>query len=847
MSESGFSFESGNLGKLFAIPKYALSMLFSLFVPRDRDRWAFGSGIGVGEGSLAVALQLKAQDDRARIAWIVSNDAEAEAAAAHGFVPVHRRGWAGFWETLRARNVVITHGLGDVNRFGITGARIVHLGHGSPLKKLHLDSPVTTTVGGPAPMRAVLNRMYLAGSRRVMMYVAGSAISAERLRTAYRVAPGRVRVLGDARDDVVAEQAKDQRLIAAARAEVRALLGLPGEDAAEPLSADGPLILYAPTWRDGSADPAVPSRAEGEQIRALMRRLGARLIVRSHPLGAGAYEAALGERVHSLGSESVRDITPLLGAFDAVITDYSSLAVDFSLYGRPIIWFAPDLEEYAATRGLYEPLEVTAAGKVERNWPSVLSRLERVLDGDGAHGASARADARALAARFHRFPEGGAAARVLAEIRRLERPASERIGPGAVFFESFYGRQVSCNPLALDREIATRHPEISRFWSVVDEGIAVPPGATPVLVGGPDWFAARRYARLLVVNDWLRFGFRGHRGQTVLQTWHGTMLKHLALGRPGVSLRTRMAIHRESRRWDLLLSQNPHSTAQFRSSYAFRGEIIETGYPRDDRLARAVAAPAVGSEGSTANRMAPALSTATPEPGVTPGPAGERARVLPERIPPAVEAAKRALGLPSRVRVLAYTPTWREPVRDATGDSDRRPADLDLPWLAEELGEEWAIVIRGHTRSARLSAASAIGSDAAEDRSTARATGGGPAPIVDASRHPDVNDVILAADLLVTDYSSVMFDAAVACTPLAFFVPDLADYRDRERGFTFDFAAEAPGPLLTTREEVLAVARAGVEMGEAYASWRERYAPHDDGYAARRVVDELERRGLLHS
>lgn len=240
MSESGFSFESGNLGKLFAIPKYALSMLFSLFVPRDRDRWAFGSGIGVGEGSLAVALQLKAQDDRARIAWIVSNDAEAEAAAAHGFVPVHRRGWAGFWETLRARNVVITHGLGDVNRFGITGARIVHLGHGSPLKKLHLDSPVTTTVGGPAPMRAVLNRMYLAGSRRVMMYVAGSAISAERLRTAYRVAPGRVRVLGDARDDVVAEQAKDQRLIAAARAEVRALLGLPGEDAPS---------LRAPTGR----------------------------------------------------------------------------------------------------------------------------------------------------------------------------------------------------------------------------------------------------------------------------------------------------------------------------------------------------------------------------------------------------------------------------------------------------------------------------------------------------------------------------------------------------------------------------------------------------------------------
>ncbi|NLB47208.1 MAG: glycosyl/glycerophosphate transferase, partial [Microbacteriaceae bacterium] len=83
-----------------------------------------------------------------------------------------------------------------------------------------------------------------------------------------------------------------------------------------------------------------------------------------------------------------------------------------------------------------------------------------------------------------------------------------------------------------------------------------------------DWFAARRLATLLVVNDWLRYGFRRGRHQTVLQTWHGTMLNRLALARSGMSLRTRIAVHRESRRWSLLLSQNPHSTEQFRTSYA---------------------------------------------------------------------------------------------------------------------------------------------------------------------------------------------------------------------------------------------------------------------------------------
>src|SRR5690606_32601151 len=137
-----------------------------------------------------------------------------------------------------------------------------------------------------------------------------------------------------------------------------------------------------------------------------------------------------------------------------------------------------------------EPLEVTSAGRIERSWPKALERLERVL-GTGPQRVGAEAAARDLAARFHAFPEGGAAARVLAEIRRLERPPRERIAPGAVFFESFYGRQASCNPLAIDREIAARFPETPRYWSVVSERVAVPEGATPLLVGSPDWIAAR--------------------------------------------------------------------------------------------------------------------------------------------------------------------------------------------------------------------------------------------------------------------------------------------------------------------------------------------------------------------
>lgn len=785
MSSGRFQFASGNIAKVLALPKYVLSWVLAFFVPRLAHQWAFGSGIGVGEGALALARELRRQQPEATIVWLVDNEREAELAAAESFTPVMRHSRHGYWATLRSATLVVTHGLGDVNRFGIFGGTVIQLWHGAPLKRIHLDSPVTTQVSGPAPVRALLRRMYARGAHQVAIYVAGSIDAAERLRSAFRVDPGKVQVLGDPRDDLLAQQRTDAVLAAEARSEVERLLGT---------KFTGELVLYAPTWRDGAGDPSIPTAAELDALRATLAQRNAHLVIRSHPLGAGSYDHAVGEQIHLLGSDLVRDITPLLGAFDSVITDYSSIAVDFSLLERPIVWFATDLADYVATRGLYEPLEVTSGGAIERDWHAVAARLSSVLDPQSAERREALRRSRALAQRFHAHPEGGAAGRVLSAIERLRTPIAELIPENAIFFESFYGRQVSCNPLALDREIAARYPEAPRYWSVTSERQTVPDGATPLLVGGREWFAARKRARLLIVNDWLRYGFTRSARQTVVQTWHGTMLKHLALGRPHVSLRTRLAITRESRRWNLLLSQNPHSSEQFRSSYAYRGEILETGYPRDDRLARAAL-------GNTRN-------------------------------PIEVTAARIRLGVPEHTRVLVYAPTWRD--RGITVVDD-----LSVTALAAELGEGWTVVARGHTRTHDFGGY-AIGSG-----------------VIDASRYPDINDVILAADLIVTDYSSLMFDASVARVPLAFFVPDIDAYRDRERGFTFDFEREAPGPLVSHRSEVLSLAQALAERGEhaewiraaepAAEAWRARFNPHDDGGAAARVVDRIVELGALPS
>jgi CDP-glycerol glycerophosphotransferase len=778
VTEPKFEFQRGNAAKLLAVPLYVLGFLLSIFVTRNRSLWVFGSGAGVAEGALAVARELQRQQPQAHIVWICASEQEAEQAHEHGFDAKHKKSFASLWATLRAGVIVVTHGLGDVNRFGIYGGTIVQLWHGAPLKRIHFDSPVTTQVNGPRLLRRLLLFMYRRGARSVSLYVAGSETSAERMRSAFDVLPGKVQALGDPRDDVLFSVVDATER----RAELKEMCGAPE-------NFHGPIIMYAPTWRDGALDPGIPQGAELSKLRSALDELDAVLIVRPHPLGAGAYEEMYGQRIRPLLADTVADPTPYLAAVDLLITDYSSIAVDFAITERPIIWFTPDAVNYMGTRGLYEPIEVTALGRVDTSWEAVLKRVKRLADLNGSEHERAVAATQKLLSRFHRYTDGRSARRVLEAIDELFTPFSELIAPEAVFFESFYGKQVACNPAALDEEIAKRYPALPRYWSVTSQATPVPEGATALLVGSRLWHAARKQAQLLIVNDWLRFHFRRRRGQHVLQTWHGTMLKHLALSRPNVGVRTRLAVHRESRRWSAMLSQNPHSSEQFRRSYAFRGEMFELGYPRDDSLAQSVIGASVH--------------------------------------PIYARAARAKFGLPADATVITYAPTWR--------NSNVRPQELlDVKRLADALPDSAYVFVRGHTR---------VSGELISSHPR----------VLDVSGHPEINDVLLASSVLVTDYSSVMFDASVARIPTVFYVPDLEQYRDQERGFTFDFADAAPGPLFesaaTLRETLRSHVQGDTSWLEDYSqrenSWRERFVPWDDGHASERVVDALVERGML--
>src|SRR5690606_37289810 len=126
------------------------------------------------------------------------------------------------------------------------------------------------------------------------------------------------------------------------------------------------------------------------------------------------------------------------------------------------------------------------------------------------------------------------------------------------------------------------------------------------------------------------------------------------------------------------------------------------------------------------------------------------------------------LGIGADEKAILYAPTWRD-------DRDRIVEFLDLPALAQQT--DAVVLVRGHSRTL------AAGQDATGPR------------VVDVTAYPDIAQLLLAADVLLTDYSSVMFDFTATGKPIHFFTPDLDHYRGELRGFYFDLAARAPGPL----------------------------------------------------
>ncbi|MER5396742.1 CDP-glycerol glycerophosphotransferase family protein [Streptomyces sp. NPDC002599] len=361
------------------------------------------------------------------------------------------------------------------------------------------------------------------------------------------------------------------------------------------------------------------------------------------------------------------------------------------------------------------------------------------------------------------------------------------LDPHLAVYSAFSHRGVLGDPAAVYTAARELAPHLRGVWVVRDEEQAalLPPDTEHVLLDSPRYRRITARATYFVNNVNWPGSLVKRPGSVHIHTHQGTPLKYMAadlLHKPGARHGVDVPqMLRRADRWDYSLVANRHSELVWERAYPCHFTSLRSGSPRNDVLVRA-----------------------RPEDGA---------------------AARARLGIPAGNRVVLYAPTRREYVRG--GHAER----LDLAAFAEGLGADHTLVVRLHPS---LAEGPARGMGLAELHRRG--------VVLDATDVPRVEDVMLAADALVTDYSALMFDYANLDRPIVLLADDWGAYA-ASRGAYFDITADAPGHVARTQRELGRLFASGAwrdgESERLRAGFRERFCEFDDGRAAERVVRTL--------
>jgi CDP-glycerol glycerophosphotransferase len=353
-----------------------------------------------------------------------------------------------------------------------------------------------------------------------------------------------------------------------------------------------------------------------------------------------------------------------------------------------------------------------------------------------------------------------------------------------LLLRSYFGELATDNGLSIQRELQRRGSDLPVYWAVHDHSVVVPEGSIPVVVNSPEWYELAQSASYYVDNMYQPEWHRKPEGQVLVQTFHGYPFKqagHTHWRNVQFSQARIDSYDERARQWDFLVSPARYATPLLCRDFAYDGDVLEIGYPRNDVLNSPLAEP--------------------------------------------IRAATRAaLGIEPHQTAVLYAPTFRDYL-SVDDNSAWWPEFLDFERAAQALGPDYVILIRGHAFNART-----------EHRL------GSLRGCIDVTDYPEISDLYLAADAGVVDYSSLRFDFGVTGKPMVFQVPDLQRYKDT-RGWLFDFEPTAPGPLVDTTDEVIDqlrdLDRLRDDHAPAYEKFRADYLDLEDGRAGARFVDAV--------
>ena len=221
---------------------------------------------------------------------------------------------------------------------------IINLWHGVPLKKIALLDP-NLKKAARIYFKKIFSENYtcsLTTSHELIPLMARS----------FAVSEDKIKVWGQPRNDGLFQ-----------KNDCREILGQLFPDLPEYTKT----VLYAPTFRDYGQVQLFPFKDfDQKQLEAFLDEKNMLLFIRTHVAEQGSAAPYLGKRIRFLGNEQAEDVTGILNIFDCLITDYSSIYIDYLLTDKPMIFLPYDRQQYLDGRGMnFDYDDVTPGPKPE--------------------------------------------------------------------------------------------------------------------------------------------------------------------------------------------------------------------------------------------------------------------------------------------------------------------------------------------------------------------------------------------------------------------------------------------------------------------------------------------------
>ena len=336
---------------------------------KDHNTWCFGAPRDrFVDNSKYMFLYVNKHYPAINCYWVTSDKKLQDELTEQGFLVVDRNSIKGMWAIARSQVVFFSCFISEVSFWLTSGAKAVNLWHGLPLKKIEFDIKSGQFAQKYSPKFNFHKLGWLlfnpVSFRRPNLMFSPTPVFTPIFKRAFRMTTGKIVASGSPRTDIFFDKGLTSEYL-------NTYLSI-----VETKSNSLKTFLYMPTFRDVGDDFFASAGFDFDLLNEKMTKLNSIFYIKVHP-NAGLDNFCLDKYENIRVVPASADPYPLMSYVDVLITDYSSIYIDFLLLDKPIIFFAFDLPHYLTTcRDMYFDYDDVTPGVRATSFHQLLSSLE---------------------------------------------------------------------------------------------------------------------------------------------------------------------------------------------------------------------------------------------------------------------------------------------------------------------------------------------------------------------------------------------------------------------------------------------------------------------------------------